>query len=736
MRHKYLILAGIVLVAFAIILTACSTKTEEPQPCPTLATCPDCPVCPEPPPCPEQEPCPPPPVVENVPFEDMWVGSAHAASEDEAFRHWDEDDPPVVPEICAKCHTTTGFIDFVGADGSEYGVVNEAHDPALGIECIACHNEGTVNMTSVVFPSGVEVIGLGTEARCMQCHQGRASKVTVDTSLEQLGLTEDLDSPSEELGFVNIHYYAAGATLYGTVTKGGYEYDDMSYDFKNDHVTGYDTCVGCHNPHTLERKLNECAGCHTNVASDEDVRDIRMAGSLVDYDGDGDISEGVAFEIEGLQEMLYAAIQAYADEVLDAPIVYESHTYPYFFLDTNADGETNEDEANFGNSYNTWSGRLLKAAYNYQTSTKDPGAFAHGGKYIIQLLYDSIADLNTQLSSPIDLSNANRIDAGHFAGSEEAFRHWDEDGEVPGSCARCHSSTGLPLYLKEGVNIGTHPTNGLKCETCHDDLSTFTRYVSNDVEFPSGAVVTFGEGADSNLCINCHQGRESTVSVDIAIGRAGVGDDEVSEDLSFRNPHYFAAGATLFGTEVQGAYEFDGQTYDGRNTRHPEAFQQCIQCHNVHALRVNIQACAGCHGDIETEEDLRTIRITPGDFDGDGDETEGIAEEISTMHEALYTAIQEYAADTAGTAIVFDANRYPYWFVDANANGEADADEADRYGTWTPNLLRAAYNYTWVVKDPGQFAHNPLYIIQLLYDSVDVIGGDVSGMTRPEAPAP
>ena len=46
-----------------------------------------------------------------------------------------------------------------------------------------------------------------------------------------------------------------------------------------------------------------------------------------------------------------------------------------------------------------------------------------------------------------------RIDHGHFAGSEEAFRHWDEDGEVPGSCSKCHSAAGLPSSLKEGVTI-------------------------------------------------------------------------------------------------------------------------------------------------------------------------------------------------------------------------------------------------------------------------------------------
>ena len=46
------------------------------------------------------------------------------------------------------------------------------------------------------------------------------------------------------------------------------------------------------------------------------------------------------------------------------------------------------------------------------------GRFAHGGKYIIQLLYDSLEDLNMAISEPIDMAAMSRIDHGHFAGSE------------------------------------------------------------------------------------------------------------------------------------------------------------------------------------------------------------------------------------------------------------------------------------------------------------------------------
>ena len=75
-----------------------------------------------------------------------------------------------------------------------------------------------------------------------------------------------------------------------------------------------------------------------------------------------------------------------------------------------------------------------------------------------------------------------------------------------------------------------------------------------------------------------------------------------------------------------------------------------------------------------------------------------------------------------------------FFFIDTNADGEADTDETfydNRYLDWTPRLLRAAYNYQYAKKDPGAFAHNGKYLLQVLYDAVTDIGTDNSAMTRP-----
>lgn len=722
LKKMLVILGGLIVIG--AILAACSGTTA-PTDTPTTAA-------------PKEE----------VPYLAEWQGSGHADVTGEPFRHWDDAtaNPDGVPAVCAKCHTSAGYRDFLGVDGSAAGKVDSAVPAAdaQGVQCVTCHNPATLTKTTVVFPSGVEITA-GDDARCMECHQGRESKVSVDAQIEKFAAT-DMDAvvaPIKDdkgndvfFGFRNVHYYAAAATLYGSQTHGGYEYDGMLYDAKNTHVEGYDSCVGCHDPHTLKVKVDQCAFCHEDVATVDDLKNIRMISSNPDYDGDGNTSEGMYYEIEGLQEILLAEIQKYAADKAGAAIVYDQAAYPYFFIDTNANGAVDEGEAVFPNAYKNWTPRLLKAAYNYQVSKKDPGAFAHGNKYIVQLLHDSIADLGA------DVSKLAREDAGHFAGNTEAFRHWDgeEDGNgtVPFGCVKCHTATGLPTYIKDGgttvvtsngttaiTGLGPMPaSNGFLCSTCHDESNWPNRYETASVVFPSGKTVSFGGkdadgnflADDSNLCLQCHQGRESTTSMNNAL--RGKDADTVDAKVRFKNIHYFAAGATIFGEEVQGAYQYEGKEYVGQNMHADEAgkLNKCADCHDVHALEPKLEACQTCHG----TSDPAAIRESDVDYDGDGDTAEGIKGEIDTLAEALYAQIQTYATANGGD-ITYNAAAYPYFF---NAEGKG-------YAAWTPRLVKAAFNYQYVQKDTGAFAHNPKYVIQILIDSIEDLGGNVSNYTRP-----
>lgn len=322
-----------------------------------------------------------------VPFYSKWASSPHADRSSESFIHWNDDGS--VPANCAKCHTTPGFRDFVGADGSAAGTVDQPAPIGTVVACTACHNDATVDLDTVTFPSGVEVGDLGGEAICMTCHQGRESGDSVTTALTGF----DDDAVSDKLRFINVHYYAAGATLMGSVARGAYQYPDKTYVGQSVHFEDYSTCISCHDMHETKVRVAECAACHQGVTDEASLRQIRSGRNKTDYDGDGDTAEGIAGEVSGLQDLLYTAIQTYAASVAGTPVVYDAHTYPYFFADSNGNGAADAEELKFPNQFKAWTPRLVRAAYNYQFVEKDPGGYAHNATYLMQVMYDTIEDL-------------------------------------------------------------------------------------------------------------------------------------------------------------------------------------------------------------------------------------------------------------------------------------------------------------------------------------------------------
>ena len=719
-----------------------------------------------------------------------WMTSGHGDETSEAFRHWDdeEDASATLSNSCAKCHGADGFVDFIttGAVAGSYLATDD-----IGIECTVCHTSASTgalrDVTSVTFPSGAVIEDLGNEAICMQCHQGRESNTRIESDIAAAVAaatgTFDDDTISSKLRFRNVHYAAAGAVNMGTFAKGGAEYPGQTYDARFAHVDGYNACSTCHDPHTLKVRLDHCSTCHTDAGNTSywggiaDPKNIRYFASWnTDYDGDGNTTEGIYYEIDTLKHLLWDKIAAYAVKVSGGGIVH-GDGYPYFFKDTNGNGVADESEQERANAYSAFTVRLTRALYNYQFASKDHGGYAHGGKYIIQLMYDGITDLNTGLGEPAApigisrdgrpyngdvaarfgdrlprstaaVSSLARGDEGHFDGAGEAWRHWDEDDSVSGSCAKCHSATGLADYLDNGTIDDTHmPANGMLCTTCHTSPPSLLS--SPTVTFPSGAILDMGDS--SNLCMNCHQGRGSHNTIASKI--AGT------PPFTFSNIHYFPVAAILFGTEAKGGYQYPGKTYVGKREwpNHNGRFGTCVQCHmssvglydgapkvqtnhNVH--KPNPADCIGCHGFDSSQPNpgnnpakFKFSGIRPGttpDYDGDGNTRESVQNEIKGLEAALIAQVYNYATNVLGISVLYDSHSYPYWFKDTNGNGVADPGEVNygnQFRNFDATMLPAAYNYHTSIKEPGGFIHNSRYIAQLLVDSIGNLGGDVSAYT-------
>jgi hypothetical protein len=397
-----------------------------------------------------------------------------------------------------------------------------------------------------------------------------------------------------------------------------------------------------------------------------------MAGSLADYDGDGNVTEGIYYEVTTLRDELWARLQA-----------------------TGVTGTISRPT-------NLTTYAQVRSWYNLDLIRRDPGAYAHNGAYVIQLLVDSL-DVLGQANNSTTGNPFVRVDSGHFDSAGEPFRHWDEDGFVESTCSKCHSSEGAAYFFANGSLITEEQytpytkgiSAGLACEACHEAPFAATaedpvlRPVAS-VTFPSGvAIADEALAADSStLCMTCHQGRASKATVDAA----QPGNDGT---FRFTNIHYFAAAASFFGSDVRGGYEYAGKAYAGRMTFPTEhdtpGFTSCTGCHMTdapsHDFKPQASTCAACHTFVGDGRDFKDLGILNGNY---GD--------IQALKDQLLSLIAE-----SGVTI---EEGYPYF---SNIT--------------TRQQLQACYNWQVADKEPCGYIHNPDYVRQLLFDSITDLGG-------------
>ena len=716
-----------------------------------------------------------------------WSTSPHADASSEVFNHWNAEGQ--VPVECAKCHTQGGYIQYLGDAGTPAGVVTNPVPVGSVIDCKTCHTASANTLSSVTFPSGTVISGLGNEARCMVCHQGRAAGADVTTAITNYAVATD-DTVSSTLAFVNVHNAAAAAILEGGRVAGGYQYPTLKYDVRFRHVPGVDNCVACHDAHSTKINLDTCATCHTGVTDQASLLGIRaMSSAAIDYDGDGDVTEGIAGEISTLRALLLATMQRYATEHA-AALCYTS-AEPNWFVDTNGNGLCDLDETT---QFASWTPRLMRAGYNYQLAVL--GSFAHNAKYIIELLYDSIMDVNAKLATPFVTSALVRTDYGHFNGAGNAARNWDT-AATPGvpagtnACSRCHSaSVGFRFFTQFGVpQVVSETGNGLDCVTCHDSvvadaakaeaipgaetlyapLTVYLPTTSNGGPFiamTTAQLTNAGFDGPDRVCANCHIGRSNgTIAMGTinAAAQTAAAAGTLMTLTSLPNAHHDVAAGTRGGGLLHMGAEYAGQAYTGL-LQHPPG-NACTLCHDpvatkhtfsvadINANTNNFQKCKNCHSAATAPREI-TLTSNGIDYDGNG-LVQSFAVELDGVAARLVDAMRTFASTAGRTSPCYSSTISPFLFMD-NTSHSAVCNATDaistnaytrysvtsgsvttQYGWWDPRLAQAAYNYTLMKTgtDAGAYAHNFRYMAQLLNDGIDDLLGAGSaaamGLTRP-----
>ncbi len=328
--------------------------------------------------------------------------------------------------------------------------------------------------------------------------------------------------------------------------------------------------------------------------------------------------------------------------------------------------------------------------------------------------------------------------SGHGSTGASPWNYYDFKS-ITGECNRCHTTTGFIKYITTGDSTAWGSASDttkemLGCNACHINYSYALRSANQVKAKYTGGEVTYSNVGTSNLCLNCHVGRESGASVIAMNNYTGV---------PFVNSHYLAAGGIVFGKI---GFEYAGRVYsdpavynhryigtnDSRGNSAAESTKgPCVGCHlanktqpgEKHTLKPYIVTGAslsptcttsGCH-DVATDRTLIDVTWKP-------------------RYKAALLALKYYLANNQYRKLYYNSSN-PYFFIDSDGDGVLSAAEsvmtnaqwkwysvggaeADR-SVSAKNNMGAAFNYNLLIHDKGGVAHNSYYTRRLIYDAID-----------------
>lgn len=322
------------------------------------------------------------------------------------------------------------------------------------------------------------------------------------------------------------------------------------------------------------------------------------------------------------------------------------------------------------------------------------GKSAHGG-HILEVKEE---DLNAKVTEEV----------------APAWVHYDFKQENRQDCQRCHTSTGFKNFANDPENY--NPANNtfllagqqkelLYCWACHrvEDGSFALRNpgkLEKTVPYdePADRISAVPDLGEANLCMACHIGRSSGAVIESA-------EDIKGKHFGVFNSHYLSAGGIIFSLSP---YEFNGREYADFNP-HKSIDGLCVACHmsnSDHTFEVLDEngvpkaydnLCKNCHGNKDS-----LVKVI---------------EEEKAGYEATLDYIEQLLADKG---IYYDITAYPYFYPSPNPQDGRGPPNA--FTDWPDKeTLGSAYNLNLFRHEPGAYAHNPTYVKQILYDTIDFL---------------
>ena len=247
-------------------------------------------------------------------------------------------------------------------------------------------------------------------------------------------------------------------------------------------------------------------------------------------------------------------------------------------------GKVDADEATSDNAYASWTPRLLQSAYNYQYVQKDPGAFVHNPKYVMQFLYDSIKDLGGDVSKLF----------GQFCIS----CHGDKVPTAP------NAESALQIIALGGAHV-TMPVWGDILTS--EQINALTTYAWDTSQ---GVGVGAGEKLFASNCRGCHGkygegGPNPTFPGDMILPISSAEYLKTRDDATIRNvitkgqPSYGMSpfGGALSNEQIDAVVAFI-RSWEANppSTTPPQAPAAVFQPRELTAKQLYDGMCAQCHG--------------------------------------------------------------------------------------------------------------------------------------------
>jgi hypothetical protein len=348
------------------------------------------------------------------------------------------------------------------------------------------------------------------------------------------------------------------------------------------------------------------------------------------------------------------------------------------------------------------------------------------------------------------------------------------------NCLQCHNGLTTIDYMNDvqGTSAASVVWGDatLVCISCHDPhasqitengkglanlrkpvkLSFNSRFVTTTN--PRGGLNTMMDRtaipsgvAEGNLCLFCHQGRESGYTVYLNITSNGVdpytNPNQVikgGSGISFQNPHYLESGAILWSKNNWEFLTVSGNPTPNKYSNGIPEHQKtnCAGCHmgeasandfeGGHTWRPRIEVCQECHG--STIKSFRDIKAK-ADYNGNG-VVESAFAEIGTVNDSVL------GTPNSGLfgQLVLALQAKGIWY---NPNGGGGTyfftgpDFNTAYTAWTTNTLTASFNLAFLYKAGGcAYVHNVFYAAQILQDSIKAVNGPTKPWVRPAGDRP